>query len=70
MNKNNLEKGPSAVIKITPEKRNEYIIMAMEWSKKKVAGDEEGALFLKKELLHIEQELSMTAEQIINSNSD
>lgn len=56
--------------KITPEKRNEYVIMAMDWSQKTLAGDEKGALLLKKELLRIEQELSMTAEQIMNSKSD
>ncbi|MFA5778298.1 MAG: hypothetical protein WC870_02320 [Candidatus Paceibacterota bacterium] len=53
--------------KITPEKRNEYILIAMDWSQKMLAGEEKEALLLKKELLRIEQELSMTPEQIMNS---
>ncbi len=52
--------------KITPEERDDYVVLAMEWSSAMVAGDKERARQLKEKLIFVENKLNMTHDEIIN----
>lgn len=52
--------------KITPEERDEYIILAMEWGSAVVKGEEEKARPLKEKLIFLENKFGMTHDEIIN----
>lgn len=58
------------VNKITKTEKNRYELLSLEWTRKQTEEDKEGANALKEELLRIENELGMTAEEIVDSTPD
>ena len=51
--------------RVDPDRRNRYMVLAMQWSRAKTAGEEEEAGRILAQLRAIEKELAMSPEEIL-----